>query len=186
MSILAAGLVLFVLVHIFTATPSLRGLLARPGKENLYRGGFALVVITAIAIIIYGKAVAPFEPVWEPPVWGRHMAWLLVFIAFILFATAHGPSKLRHYVRHPMLIGVLIWALAHLLANGDLASIMLFGTFAAFSVLMIILTGGRPPRKPVPEGKWSITLMQAVAGAALYAIVLFSHPYLFGVPALLY
>lgn len=185
MSILAAGLALFVFVHIFTVTPALRGLLARPGKENIYRGGFAIMVLTALGLVIYGKSIASFEPVWEPPVWGRHMAWLLVFISFLLFSTAHGPSVVRKYLRHPMLIGVLIWACAHLLANGDLASMLLFGTFAVFSVLMIVLTNLRGTRKPVPEGKLSVTLMQAAAGAVLYFAVLFAHPYLFGVPAVL-
>jgi len=184
MTVLLTGLILFVLIHIFTATPSLRGLLARPGKERLYQAGFGVLVILCMGLIIYGKSIAPFEPVWEPPLWGRHLAWLLVLVAFVLLATAHGPTLVRQYVPHPMLMGVLIWAIAHLTANGDMASMMLFGTFAVFSVLMMILTGRRGAAKPAPQGRWSNTLIQAVAGAALYGAVLLAHPYLFGVPAL--
>lgn len=184
MSILAAGLALFVAVHIFTVTPALRGLLARPGKEILYQAGFAMVVITSLALVIYGKSIAAFVPVWEPPHWGRHAAWLMVCVAFMLWATAHGPTLVRQYLPHPMLIGVLVWGMAHLLANGDLASMMLFGTFAGFAVLMMVLRDRRGPAKQAPKGKISATLMQAAAGVALYIGVLLAHPYLFGVAAL--
>ena len=99
------------------------------------RGVFSLIVLASIALVVWGFSEAPFEPVYAPAPWGRHAAMIAMPAALVLFVAANMATHTRAVLRHPMLLGLLVWALAHLAANGDLASVALFGSFAAFAVL---------------------------------------------------
>ena len=116
--------------------------------EGPYRGVFAFVALASLVMVVWGYSGAPFEPVYSPPSWGRHAAMGLVPVALVLFAAANMPTHIRAVVQHPMLLGLLVWALAHLAANGDLRSVALFGTFAGFAVVAAVSAvragSGRP------------------------------------------
>ncbi len=136
----------------------------------------------------YGKLqVMPGKnPVlWHPPAWTKHAAFLLMLPAFILLVAAYVPSRLRTWVRHPMLAAVSIWAIAHLLANGDLASLVLFGSFLVFSVYGRISASRRGAMGPLGDRQPG-SVMNDVAvvgvGIVLYAAMLaWGHRHLIGI-----
>ncbi len=184
MSILITGLLLLVLTHLLTIARPLRGKLVGTLGEARYKLIFSLSAAIAIGLMIYGKSQADYIELYAPPIWGRHGAWLMMLIAFILLTSTQGPSALRHYLKHPMLLSVVVWGGGHLLANGDLASVIMFGGMAGFSALMIILLFRRDGARGRVAYTWRNTLIQSLVGALVYMFVLFSHPFLFGVAAI--
>ena len=185
MTLLAAGLALFVVLHLIPSVPPLRaGLVARMG-ESPYRGVFSLVAFASLAMVVWGFARAPYESVYSPPVWGRHAALTLVPLALVLFAAANMPTHIRAIVRHPMLLGLLLWALAHLAANGDLRSVTLFGTFAGFAVVAAVSAvarGRRPATDKAP--RLAMDAAALVAGLVVAGVLAYFHAALFGMPVL--
>ena len=105
--------------------------------EGGYKGLYAVVSIVGFVLIAYGFATyraGGYIQVWDPPTGLRHVALLLMWPAFIALVAAYSPGAIKRRLKHPMLVAVKIWALAHLLANGDLGSIILFGAFLAWAV----------------------------------------------------
>ena len=185
MTLLVAGLALFIGLHLIPGIAPLRaGLVARMGEKR-YRGAFSALAFAGLALIVWGYSAAPFEPVYSPPGWGRDAAMWMVPAAFVLFAAANMPTHIRSVVRHPMLLGLLLWALAHLAANGDLRSLMLFGGFAGFSLAAAasaVARGKRPPADKAPRlAMDAAALVSGLAAAGLFAYL---HATLFGAPAL--
>ena len=127
---------------------------------------------------------------WNPPVWTRHLALLLVWPAFVAFAAAYLPGRIKGALKHPMLAGLKIWALAHLLANGDLGSMLLFAGLLAWAVAARISTKRRDEvldhggPAAAPAG-WRNDILAIAIGTAAYLVFLvWLHPLLIGVPAL--
>lgn len=185
MTLLAAGLALFIVLHLIPGIAPLRaGLVAGMGEKR-YRGAFSALAFAGLAMIVWGYSAAPFEPVYSPPDWGRQAAMWLAPAAFVLFAAANMPTHIRSVVRHPMLLGLLLWALAHLAANGDLRSLLLFGGLAGFSVVAaasVVARGKRPPADRKPRlAMDAAALVSGLVAAALFA---YFHAALFGVPVL--
>ena len=85
------------------------------------------MIVGSIVLMVAGWRSAAADIVYEPPAWGRHFAMLLMLVAFFLFAFSHGKSNAKRFIRHPQLTAVVVWAIAHLLANGDTRSLTLFG-----------------------------------------------------------
>ena len=139
MTPLVAGLVLFLGVHsirIF-ADPWRTSMIARIGR-NPWRGLYTIVSLAGFALIIwgYGQARADTVVVWSPPGWTRYATWALVLPAFVLIAAGNIPgTRIRAALGHPMLLGTKLWAFAHLLSNGMLADIVLFGSFLAWAIV---------------------------------------------------
>ncbi len=139
MMVLIVGLILFLGIHLLPTSPELRdGLKERIGTTP-YRILFSLLSFAGLAVIILGYHKLQLHPgknpiLWDPPVWTRHIAVGLMLPAMILLVASLIPSRIRTATRHPMLIAIKIWALAHLLANGDLGALLLFGSFLAFAV----------------------------------------------------
>jgi uncharacterized membrane protein len=133
------GLVLFLgghSVRIF-AEGWRAGAIARLG-EGGWKGLYSLVALAGLVLVAHGYGLTRADPVdlWTPPVWTRHLASLLTLVAFVLLAAAYVPrNRIRAAVGHPMLAGVKIWAIAHLLANGRLADLVLFGAILIWAVL---------------------------------------------------
>ena len=131
---LILGLVVFFAVHLVPSQPALKqGLVDRFG-ETAFKIGFGAIALIGLAAIVYGYHKMQVMPgknpvLWDPPTWTRHIAFLLMLPAMILLVAAYVPSRIRTAVKHPMLAAIKIWALAHLLVNGDLASLLLFGEF---------------------------------------------------------
>ena len=187
MTILILGLALFLGVHSarIVAGPFRDSqLAANPGR---WKSLYALASAVGLGLIIWGWILyRPAAPqLYSPPAWGRHAAMALVLPAFILLAGANGPvGRIKATVRHPMLIGVILWSGGHLLANGDQASVLLFGAFLAYGVVDLFSALGRGEPAPVATRPIADLIMLA-AGTALYALfVLYLHRMLFGVSPL--
>ncbi|MBL9034169.1 MAG: NnrU family protein, partial [Rhodospirillaceae bacterium] len=138
MALLVLGLVLLIGAHLVPANRRLRAGLAAKLGENGYKGAFSLISLAGLVLIVIGYGQAPRDQIFQASETARLFLPVGMAIAFILMATAYVPGRLRRLLKHPMLAGVLIWSVLHLLANGDLASNVLFGSFAVWSVFAII------------------------------------------------
>ena len=185
MSLLAIGLVLFLAIHLIPSAPRLRtALVARLG-EKLYRSVFSVVVLLSLVAVVWGFSRAPLEAVYTPPSWGHRTSMVLVPVALVFFAAANMPTHIRAAVRHPMMLGLLLWALAHMIANGEARSVVLFGGFALFAVvetISAVVRGKNPPPKPMPRIK--LDLAAVVSGLVAAGLLAVYHGALFGVPVL--
>ena len=183
MNLLVYGLALFVVLHLIPSAPPLRAALVARMGEMPYRGVFSLIALASLVMVVGGFAAAPYEPVYSPPVWGRHAALTLVPIALVLFAAANMPTHIRAFVRHPMMLGLLLWALAHLAANGDLRSVTLFGSFAGFAVVATVSAvarGKRPDTNKAP--RLAMDAAAIVSGLVVAGLFAYFHAALFGMP----
>jgi uncharacterized membrane protein len=138
MTLLIAGLVVFLGSHSLriVADPWRAQQIARLGPGP-WKGLYSLVSLAGLAMIVWGYGLARGAPVivWTPPTWTRHLAALLTLPAFVLLAAAYVPrNRIKAAVGHPMIAGVKVWAFAHLVANGTLADIVLFGAFLAWAI----------------------------------------------------
>lgn len=135
MILLVLGLILWIGAHFLKRlAPDLRARMGEAGK-----GGIALCLVLGLLAMIFGYRMSPFIYVWAPPEFLTHVNNLLMLIAFFVFGMSMTKGRLRGRMRHPQLIAVKIWALAHLLVNGDLASIVLFGGVLGWAVGEVIL-----------------------------------------------
>ena len=184
MTLLVAGLVLFLGIHLVPTMPALRARVAGSMGEIPYKILFSVVSLAAFMLIVYGKAGAPFVEVWQPPAWGRHLNMLLNLFAFIMLVAAYVPCNMRRRLKHPMLVAIKLWALGHLLANGDLASMALFGSFLAWAVYDRISVKRRGVVTDTATRSWMLDVLVVVIGVSLYAVVVLNHESLFGVPAI--
>jgi uncharacterized membrane protein len=155
--------------------------------ENAYKGVYSLLSVLGLGLIVWGFGLARETPVmlWMPPRGMRHAASLLTLIAFVLLAAAYVPrNAIKARFHHPMVLGVKAWALAHLLANGSVAHVVLFGSFLAWGVLSFIAARKRDRAQGVtyPAGNASATLATVVAGAGAWAVfAFFLHGWLIGI-----
>jgi uncharacterized membrane protein len=139
------------------------------------RGAVALALVAAVVLMVIGYRGAGFTPLWSPPPFLTHVNNLLMLAAFYLFAASGMKTAVTRAVRHPQLTGFKTWAVAHLLVNGDLASVVLFGGLLAWAVVAVILinrAGPRPPPPPpAPVGREIGAAVGAVAVTAAAAWV---------------
>lgn len=192
MTLLILGLIVFLGTHAFSMARGSRAAIIAKIGENSYKGLYSLCALVGIVLIAigYGQYRANgYIPVWDPPVWTRHLALLLVWVAFVCVAAAYLPGRIKKTLKHPMLAGVKIWALAHLLANGDLGSILLFGSVLAWAVMARISVKRRDVAAQhggtaEPAGMRNDILSLAIGTAVYLAFLFWLHPLLIGVPAL--
>ena len=192
MLVLVIGLMLFFAIHLVPTNVDLKiGLMARFGG-NGYKAIFAVVSLVGLALIVVGFAKLQMHPgknpqLWVPPMWTRHIAMGLMPLSMIALVATYVPSHIHAMLKHPMLVAIKIWALAHLLANGDLAALVLFGSFLAFAVYDRISVKRRHDTGPIGDrsGPWINDAIVVVVGLALYAaIVLWLHQLVIGVSPL--
>jgi uncharacterized membrane protein len=190
---LILGLVIFFGGHIVTRMGDTRARLIAKFGLNTYRGLYSLVAVLGLALIVHGFGVyraAGMIPVWTPPRWMPHLVTLLMLFSMILLAAAYLPGRIKARAKHPMLAAVKIWALAHLLANGDLGSILLFGSFLAWAVvtrIMLKRAGGGEliPGAGATIGPVRNDILAVLIGAALtIAFITGLHKFLIGVAIL--
>lgn len=191
MTILVLGLVLFLGAHaVRIVAPGWRAaMIARIG-EGPWKGVYSLVSVLGLGLIVWGYGLARQTPVevWTPPVWGRHLGATLMLVASIVFAAFEiRGNHIAAALKHPMLIGTMLFALAHLMANGTAADLALFGGFLVWagadlvSVLNRDAPSPRPPRSPT----WARTGAAVLAGVAFWAVMVYRlHAWLFGVQPL--
>ena len=182
------GLVIFLGVH---STRMVAGdwrtrTRARVGA-GAFKGVYSLASLLGLALIIWGYGVARQQPVllWSPPAAMRHVAALLTLISFVLLAAAYVPGNaIKARVHHPMVLGVKVWALAHLLANSTVAHVVLFGSFLAWAVWNFIASRKRDRAEGTvyPPGRSGATAITVVAGVVAWAVfALLLHGWLIGV-----
>ncbi|MEY2844453.1 MAG: hypothetical protein RI920_2490 [Pseudomonadota bacterium] len=191
MAWLILGLVLFLGVHAvrIVADDWRTRTIARIGEQP-WKGAYTLVSLAGFGLIIWGFGQARLDPVlvWQPPLPMRHIAALLMLVAFIFLAASKVPGNaIKARLQHPMLIGTKVWALAHLLANGRLADLVLFGSFLVWAVLCFRAARQRDRANPpaaLPTSA-AATGLTVVAGALVWAVFAFwAHVKLFGVSPL--
>ena len=187
MTLLIGGLILFIGIHIVPSSARLRATLVARLSEKGYKILFSLMSAAGLILAAIGYGEAPREQIFEPSQTARALLPVAMALAFILVAVANVPGRVRHMLRHPMLAGVLIWSTLHLLANGDLASNVLFGAFALWAVFAILSAEHRGKRPAVTDGKRdnaAFDLVGAVVGLLAFWLILHFHAGLFGVTAL--
>ncbi len=180
MGVLIAGLILFIGAHALRIVRVRGAALALLGPQ-LHMIAISFLSAAGLALIIYGKILAhPSEMVWVPPPWTRFAPLITTPLAMTLVIAAYAPSHIRKWTRHPMTLGVLLWASGHLVANGDLASLVLFASLAAWSLLLAITAyaqgGGYGTHASRTADGAAIVL-----GLALAALTAAFHMQLFGV-----
>ena len=181
MTLLVAGLAVFIGIHLLPGVPPLReALVARLGA-NAYRGLFSLIALAGLVLIVIGKGRAEFEPLYQPPAWGRLAPAILMLPALILLPAANMPGNIKRFTRHPMLWAVVLWSAGHLLANGDKASVLLFGSLGAYALVDMVSANLRGAEKSTARYPVRKDLMVVAAGVIAYGVLVAAHPWLFGV-----
>jgi uncharacterized membrane protein len=186
MTILIFGLILFLGIHGFTMLRSPRAALITKLGEVPYKIGYTIASLIGFTVIVVGFAsyrASGYIPLWEPPVWTKHLSALLMLPVLPLLFSAYAKGFVKARLKHPMILAVKTWALAHLFANGDLGSMMLFSGFLAWAVAAFISMRRRPvdPASAfVPNpGQDAAAIL---GGLIAYAAMIFGlHRYLIGV-----
>ncbi len=188
MSALILGLLMFLGMHSarIVAEGWRTQVIAQRGP-GAWKGLYTVVSLVGFGLIIWGYGQARLTPVvlWNAPVWGRHLAGLLMLVALLLLAAAQVPGNgIKARVHHPMVLGVKVWALAHLLANNTLADVLLFGSFLVWAVLDFRSSRQRDRAAGTvyPPGSAARTAVTVVVGVGVWALFAFGlHLWLFGV-----
>ena len=162
--------------------PGDRANLAGKLGEGPYKGLFALDIVIALVLIVFGWKAAVPAAVYAPPLFGSPIPSAFLLLAFVLFVASATPNNLKRFIRHPQMTAVLCWSAGHLLTNGDSRSIVLFGGFAIWAVLEILFINKR-------DGEWqksgSVPLVKDVITALIaglvFAAVAYFHASLFGI-----
>lgn len=192
MTVLIIGLVLFLGPHsVRIFAPAWRDRMISERGEGTWKGAYSLLSLAGLVLIVWGYGLARMDPVvvWYPPVWTRHLSLVLLMPVFVLLVAAYAPGHIKARLKHPMLAAVKLWAVAHLLANGTLADILLFGSFLAWAVVDRISVKRRPVSAPghgvSAPPNWANDVIALVVGATLYvSFLLFLHEWLIGVSPL--
>jgi uncharacterized membrane protein len=188
LAVMILGLVLFLGIHTLTTQRKLRARLIASTGEGGYKIGYALVSLLGLALIVWGFAhyrATEWIDVWYPPKVLRHIAVALMLPAVILVVAAYIRGRIYTTVKHPMLSGVKLWAAAHLIANGDLGGIILFGSFLGWAVFDRISLKRRADAggPPIPVGGWGNDLIAVAVGIVAYLALVFAfHPVVMGIP----
>ena len=189
MTTLIIGLVIFFGLHsIAIVSPEFRSDAMHRLGEGAWKGVYGLASLVGLGLMIYGFGLARGASVvlYTPPSWMRHVALLLMLPVFPLLIAAYLPGRIKAATKHPMLAAVKFWAFAHLLVNGRLADVLLFGGFLAWAVADRISLKRRPPQyaRAAPIMRFN-DLWAVVLGLALYAFTIgWLHARLFGVSPL--
>lgn len=189
MTTLILGLVVFLGIHSVSifALSGRNAMVAKMGTAG-WKLLFSLIALVGLYLIITGYNAARMEPIvlWSPPFWMNHITMLLMVPVFPLLLATYLPGRIKSTMKHPMLVAVKLWALSHLLANGTLADVLLFGSFLAWAVVDRISVKRRPARPtPSASGGRFNDIIAVVAGLALYVVFLmWGHLHLIGVSPL--
>lgn len=186
MTLLVLGLVIFLGLHsVSIVAPAWRDAQVAARGEKPWKGLYSVAAAIGFVLIVIGYGAARQAPVvlYTPPAALRHVAWLLMLPVFPLFFASHLPGRIRSATQHPMLLGTKLWALAHLLANGTLADVLLFGGFLVWAAADRVSVKRRPPRPiRMAPARPANDLIAIVGGLVVYALFVFwLHQWLIGV-----
>ncbi|MGI9262075.1 MAG: NnrU family protein [Woeseiaceae bacterium] len=186
MTTLIIGVLLWTIVHLIPTLgqSSRKELVGRLGEKG-YRGIFALLIFASLGFIIAGWRSTPEQFLYVLPVWARTLGFVLMIVAFLLIGAAQYPTRIKQFVRHPMLLGVAVWSISHLLVNGTTRALILFGGLGVWAILEILLINRREGPYEAPEAP-SIgrEIRGALISAVIFGVALYLHPYFAGVSPL--
>jgi uncharacterized membrane protein len=186
--VMILGLILFLGVHTLTTQRKLRAQAIATMGEGGYKIGYALASFAGLALIVWGFAqyrATGWINVWNPPTALKHITVALMLPAVIMVVASYIRGRIYTTLKHPMLAGIKLWAASHLLANGDLGSIILFGSFLAWAVYDRISLKHRTDAggPPIPVGGPGNDLIAIAVGVVAYLALAFAfHPVVIGVP----
>jgi uncharacterized membrane protein len=186
LAIMILGLAVFLGSHVFITMRAQRAMAVARLGEWPYKAVFSVISLIGLILIVYGFAAyraAGLIVLWTPPTWTRHLTAALVLPAVVFVVAAYIRGDIARALKHPMLVGVKLWAVAHLIANGDLGGIILFGSILAWAVYDRITLKHRsdPGRPPIPTGGRTNDYIACAVGFALYLLLgLWFHPYVIG------
>jgi uncharacterized membrane protein len=190
MNSLYLGLLLFGLPHLFSILmPGARDTLKSQLGEGRYKGLYSLVSLVGVVFLAIGywagrAGPASLDMVYEPLLWARHITITLAWIGFVLIAASHGKGYIKHWVRHPMSLGFALWAIGHLLVNGETAVVYIFALILLLSVLDIVLASARGRFKPF-EPRVKSDIIALVAGTVVFLVLALAfHPWVLNIPVL--
>ena len=165
MTLMFLGLALWWATHLYPIyLPDRRASAIGRLGDKLYKSAFSMFSVAAVAFMVMGYQKAVFVEVWTPPGWTMHLNNLLMLLAVLLMGAKQARSSVKHYIRHPMLAGVKVWAVVHLLVNGDLASVILFGGMLGWAVVAMIGSNRR-------DGVWERPAKGTMAGLVRHGII---------------
>lgn len=184
MAMLILGVAIWIGVHLVpsVAAPVKAGLVERIGAGP-YKGLFALSIAVGVVLIIFGWRATIPEIVYIPPIWAPHLTVTLMVLAFILMGAANYPTRIKRFVRHPQLTGVVIWAIGHLIANGDIRSVILFGGLGLWALIEMPLINAREGAWVKPDAPSMVVEIRGIAiSLVVFAVIYVLHPYFTGMP----
>jgi uncharacterized membrane protein len=175
MTLLIIGLALWIAAHLFKRVfPAKRAAMGDPGK-----GVIAVLLVLSVVLIVLGYRQADFWAVWTPPAFLTHLNNLLMILAFYLYAASGAKTWVARQIRHPQLTAIKVWAIAHLLVNGDVASIVLFGTMLAWAVVeVIVINRAVPVWTPPAKGPVRKEFTTLAATVVVVGVVMAIHNWL--------
>lgn len=187
LGILVLGLAIFIANHLFVTFRDARAAAIQRLGKPVYHTLFGLVSLAGLVLIVWGFAqyrATEWTIVWTPPAFMRHVTVGLMLVASILIAAYLIPSHIKARARHPLLLAVKTWAFAHLLSNGDLGGIILFGALLAWAVYAFVTAKHRTDvTLPVAPRGWKNDVAVLIAGIAIFlALGYWFHPHVIGVP----
>lgn len=179
--ILLTGLLLFILPHLLREFGLRQAIIASLSSIGAYKGLYSLTALTGLMLIIWGKSLSPFVMVWQPIYGLRYISHLLMLPALVLLVAGNVPATyIRKYLKNPMLLAVVFWGLAHLWSNGDLASMLLFGSFALWGLVKFTALAYSDDTASKPNSLlWD--LISVIGGLGIYVAISLYHGQLFGV-----
>jgi uncharacterized membrane protein len=184
MALLILGMVIFLSAHLIPSFVELRRKFVDWKGETVYLICYSLVSALGLALIIAGKATAPDVPIWVPPRWMNHLTMTVMLPAVILIAARYLPNNLKRFIRHPFLWGFTLLALSHLLSNGDLGSLILFGGIGAYAVFDMWSANRRGAQNSDKKMPLYMDVLLISVGLIAYGVISYVHPNLFGVSVL--
>jgi len=188
LAIMILGLVGFIGSHVFVTMRPQRAAIVKLIGEGAYKGLFSIVALAGVVLIAWGFAqyrAAGALGIWSPPPWTRHVTVLLVWPAIVCIVAGYIRGDIKRILKHPMLVGVKLWAVAHLISNGDLGSIILFGSILAWAVFDRVTLKRRtdPGAPPIPAGGRRNDFLAIAVGTLIYFVLgWWFHPRVIGVP----
>ncbi len=180
METMILGLAIFFAIHLLPAAPAARNALFLKLGEKAYKGIYTLISFIGLYFIVTGKGDAAFIPVWTPPSWSYVITNISMVLALYFIVAMNMKSNIRRFTAHPMLWGITFWSAGHLATNGDQASIILFGSFLAYSLFDMFSAnqrGARPEGKKIPLRHDAIIAVISTVG---YVVLANLHPYFTG------
>ena len=189
MFILALGLVLMLGVHVFASLRGPRGRVVDRIGADPYRGVHSLVALLGLVLVVWGFTryrASDWDQIWAPPEHARDVTWTLMWLALVSLGCAFQktPSRIRGWLRHPLLASVTLWSLAHLISNGDAGGMLMFGAFFVWSIYARIALELRGDHGAAPSAAFTrADAIALVVATILWAALATLHPYFAGVVA---